>query len=167
MRGRQLHQYTETELYTKMSSQCAMAEYCISDVRQKMRKLGADEGCIDRVTKRLVKEGFIDEARYAIAFVRDKFRYNRWGRVRIAQELRLKGIMQTLIDEALNEISDEDYETALVSLIRKKQPSVKGQNDYEVKVKLMRFAISRGFEMDIVRKVVDVELSVSDGIDDQ
>ncbi len=157
---------TEAEAYNKFSAQCALAEYCRYDIRKKLKRADADESLIDKVLNRLIKEGFIDEARYARAFVRDKFRYNRWGAQRIQHELRMKGIDQSLIDEALEEISDDDSFENLHHVIQKKLPSVKGRNSYEIKMKLMRFAISRGFDMDTVRRVIDAEMSVGDGIDD-
>lgn len=131
-----------------------------------MQRLEVSEELADSVLQHLQKEQFIDEKRYAHAFVRDKFRYNRWGRVRLQQELRMKGVPQLFIDEALEEISeDESYET-LLSLLQKKLPSVKGKNGYEVKMKLMRFAMSRGFNADMARKIVEDELSIGDGVDD-
>ena len=131
-----------------------------------MQRLEVSEELADGVLQHLQKEQFIDEKRYAHAFVRDKFRYNRWGRVRIQQELRMKGVPQLFINEALEEISeDESYET-LLSLLQKKLPSVKGKNGYEIKMKLMRFAMSRGFNADMARKIVEDELSIGDGVDD-
>ena len=131
-----------------------------------MQRLEVSEELADSVLQHLQKEQFIDEKRYAHAFVRDKFRYNRWGRVRIQQELRMKGVPQLFINEALEEISeDESYET-LLSLLQKKLPSVKGKNGYEIKMKLMRFAMSRGFNADMARKIVEDELSIGDGVDD-
>lgn len=149
------HKYTEAELYIKYSALCAQAEYCIFDIRRKMQHLSIDPNCIDRVIQRLLKENFINESRYAHAFVRDKFRYNRWGRVRIALELRARGIDAADIDTALQELDDEDTTATLLSLLQKKLPSVKGNTDCEIKMKLMRFALSRGFEPDLVRKAVE------------
>ena len=158
--------YTEKELLNKYSALCAGAEYCCSDLRKKMMRLGVAADVIEKVLQKLVKERFIDESRYAHAFVRDKFRYNKWGRQRIQQELRLRGIPTLMIEDALQEISTDDSYETLRTLIQKKLPSVKGRNGYEIKMKLMRFAVSRGFDVDMVRRVVDAEVSVPDGIDD-
>jgi regulatory protein len=160
------HIYTEKELYNKYSSLCAGAEYCCFDIRKKMQRLEVSEELADKVLQHLQKEQFIDERRYARAFVRDKFRYNRWGRTRIQQELRMKGVPQLFIDDALEEISEDDSYETLLSLLQKKLPSVKGKNGYEIKMKLMRFAMSRGFDADMARRIVEEELSVGDGIDD-
>lgn len=155
----------EAEAYNKFSAQCAFAEYCSSDIRKKMQRMEMDEDVMERVIRHLTKEGFIDEARYATAFVRDKLHHNRWGRVRIEQELRMRGISQHLIDEAMLEIDEDDARKTLLHLLTKKLPSVKGRNAYEIKAKLMRFAMSRGFDMDLIRSIADEVVSGADGID--
>ena len=154
MMEKKKHIYTEEEAYLKLSALCAMSEQCCHDLMQKMRRWELAEELAERVVARLVKERFIDEERYARAFVRDKFRYNHWGRVRIEQELKRKKIAQRHIDEALEEIDEKDNLKALREMIQKKRPSVKGKNEYEIKGKLIRFALGRGFQMDDIIKVV-------------
>lgn len=147
--------YSEQEAYNKLSALCAMSELCCYDMQRKMRNWEMPEGARERVVEKLLKERFIDEARYAHAFVRDKFRYNHWGKVRIQQELRLRNIAQLLIDDALQEnIPQEDNLSTLKDLIEKKRLTVKGRSQYEVKGKLIRFAVSKGFSIDDVMKVV-------------
>lgn len=147
--------YSEQEAYNKLSALCAMSELCCYDMQRKMRNWEMPKGARERVVEKLLKERFIDEARYAHAFVRDKFRYNHWGKVRIQQELRLRNIAQHLIDDALQEnIPQEDNLSTLKDLIEKKRPTVKGRSQYEVKGKLIRFAVSKGFSIDDVMKVV-------------
>ena len=148
------HTYTEDEAYEKLSALCAMSELCCHDAERKMRRWELSSEVIERVTRRLVKERFIDEERFAHAFVRDKFRYNHWGSVRIEQELRLRKRARQHIDKALCEISTEDNQAALQEMIAKKRPSVKGKSDYEIRAKLIRFALGRGFAMDDIMKVV-------------
>ncbi len=170
---RKKHKYTEQEAYTKLSALCAVAEYCLYDMRKKMKEWSlvkgptfgdgdstlddaekTNEECKERILKRLVEEKFIDENRYAHAFVRDKFRYNKWGKVRITQELRMRCISQKNIDEALEEIDSNDNLDTLRELITKKRLSVKGKSEYEIRCKLIRFALGRGFSMDDAVKVV-------------
>ena len=148
------HKYTEQEAYQRLSALCAMSEYCAHDMMKKMKNWELPEGCEERVVSRLVKEGFIDEGRYAKAFVRDKFRYNHWGRVRIEQELKMRKISQMNREEAIKEIEEGDCLEALKEMIEKKRPSVKGKNEYEIRGKLIRFALGRGFAMEDVMKVV-------------
>lgn len=158
MMEKKKHIYTEEEAYLKLSALCAVSEQCCHDMMQKMRRWELPQELAEKVVARLVKERFIDEERYAKAFVRDKFRYNHWGRVRIELELKKRKIAQRHIAEALEEIDEKDNLEALREMIRKKRPSVKGKNEYEIKGKLIRFALGRGFQMDDVIKVVgDVE----------
>lgn len=154
MMEKKKHIYTEEEAYLKLSALCAMSEQCCHDLMQKMRRWELAEELAERVVARLVKERFIDEERYAKAFVRDKFRYNHWGKVRIEQELKRRQIAQRYINEALEEIEEKDNLEALREMILKKRPSVKGKNEYEIKGKLIRFALGRGFQMDDIIKVV-------------
>ena len=146
--------YTEQEAYTRLSALCAMGERCCYDIHKKMKNWELPEGAEERIVAKLVKEKFIDECRFAHAFVRDKFRYNRWGEIRIQQELRLRQISQKHIDEALEEIESNDNLSTLAEIIRKKRPSVKGKNEYEIRGKLMRFALGRGFSMEDITKVI-------------
>ena len=151
---KQKKKYTKQEAYTRLSALCAMGEHCCHDIQKKMNNWELPEGADVRIIEKLVKEKFIDENRFAHAFVRDKFRYNRWGKIRIQQELRLRQIPQKHIDEALEEIESDDNLSTLKEIIRKKRPSVKGRNEYEIKAKLIRFALGRGFSMDDITKVI-------------
>lgn len=153
------HKYTEQEAYQKLSALCALAEYCCWDMMKKMKNWEfEDNDCKDEIKEhiisKLVSERFIDESRFAKAFVRDKFRYNHWGVVRIQQELKMRHIAQKHIDIAIQEIDDDDNLDTLRDIIQKKKSSVKGKSDYEIKVKLIRFAVGRGFKMDDVIKIV-------------
>lgn len=146
---------SKDEAYLKLSAQCANAEYCEYDLRKKMLRWEMPEGAEDEVIEKLVKERFVDEERFARAFVREKFRFNHWGKIRITQELKIKRISPSVIEDALEEIPQDDNIEALRNIIATKRKSVKGKSDYEIKCKLIRFALSRGFEMDDISKVID------------
>ena len=146
--------YSEKEAYEKLAAVCAVRECCCYDVEKKWKMWEVEEDVRERILNRLVGEKFIDEERFARAFVKDKFRYNHWGKVRIQQELRMRKISQKQIEEALAEIDGEDNLEVLKELIRKKRMSVKGKNEYEIRGKLIRFALGKGFEMEDVVKVV-------------
>lgn len=156
MQQKNKRQYTEQDAYMRLSALCASAEQCTHDVRRKLRLWEVADEVSERILQRLVRERFIDDARYANAFVRDKFRYNRWGRVRIAQELRIRQISQPVIDEALQQIPEDDNLATLRRLIQAKRTTVSGRSDYEVRGKLIRFALSRGFEMDEILQVINL-----------
>lgn len=148
------HLYTEQEAYLKLSALCAMSEQCCYDVMKKMKRWEVADEVAERVVAKLVKEKFIDEERFARAFVRDKFRYNHWGRIRIEQELKMRKIAAKHIEAGLEELKEEDNMDVLRQLLEKKRPSVKGKNEYEIKGKLIRFALGKGFAMDDIMKVV-------------
>ena len=154
---RKQHIYTEQEAYQKLSALCAMSEQCCHDMMRKMSRWQMDQEVAEKVVARLVKEGFINEERYARAFVRDKFRYNHWGEVKIKHELKLKGISQKHIEAGLEELDEDENLNALREIIQKKRPSVKGKSDYEIRCKLIRFAVGRGFDMDDIMKVLQID----------
>lgn len=145
---------SESEAFNKLSALCATAEYCCADIRKKMANWELPDGCEERIIRRLTEERYIDESRYAKAFTRDKFRYNGWGTKRIERELSLKGIAGNLIEEAKAEIDDEENDDMLRKLIKSKQRTVKGKSEYEVKAKLMRYALSKGFTMDSIYRII-------------
>lgn len=147
------HIYSEQEAYIKLSALCASAEYCEYDLRKKARNW--EVSSLDAVISRLRKERFINDERYARAFVRDKFRYNHWGRVRISQELKMRMIDSSIIEEALQEIPEEDNLSTLRRLIDSKRRTVKGKSDYDIRCKLIRFALGRGFQMSDITRVID------------
>jgi len=135
----------ETALKKAMAL-CAGREYCRSDIRQKLSTWSIDATDAEKIISKLVIEKFIDEERYCTAFVRDKFRYNKWGRVKIASALKMKNIPGETINNALGSIDEETYMDALKEMIATQRRKVKAKNQYELKGKLLRFGLSRGFE---------------------
>ncbi len=149
---------SENDAMIRLTAKCAVSEYCRADIRKMMSRWELPEGVADKIIKRLQNERYIDEQRYAHAFVRDKFRYNHWGWIRIEQELRRRNIPQEYIDEAKEEISDDDNLEALRKIIDSKRPTVKGKNEYEVNAKLFRFALSRGFSYSAINQVLHTDI---------
>lgn len=144
------HKWSEKELLRKAAAYCSQAEHCTAEVSGKLQQWEATSEQVGLVLAVLESEGYLNDLRYAEAFVRDKFRYNKWGRIKIARALREKGIGQDLIDEALQQLALEDYEGVLQALLKAKQRTVKGKTVYEEKQKLIRFALGRGFEMQAI-----------------
>lgn len=139
-------------LYARLASACARREHCRQDVFRKLSAADLPEDEADAVVSRLEKEGFLDEGRYARAFVHDKTLYDRWGRQKTRQALKLRGVPQAEIDAALDEIDEEEYECGLRELLAAKARSVKAKNDYERRQKLLRFAAGRGFELHLASR---------------
>lgn len=143
---------TEEETFYKLSALCASSEHCLHEMSEKMRRWGTPYDEQQRILERLVGEKFIDEERYSRAFVADKLNYNKWGRMKIRQALAMKRIPDETAEAALNEIDDEEYIAILKPLIKAKRKSVKAASDYELNGKLIRFAMGRGFTMDVIRE---------------
>ena len=125
---------------------------------------GVDFDTSERVVARLVSERFVDDERYCRFFVRDKIRFDRWGRRKIEQALYAKGVCQDISAAVLDEVDDEEWTEALRPLLDSKRRTVKGATDYERNGKLIRFAMSRGFGMDTIRRCMDVNDDVEEDV---
>ena len=148
---------TEQEAYLQLAALCAQAEHCEQEMRDKMKRWEIDKAVQDRVLQRLIKERYIDNERYARAFVKDKIRYNKWGRRKVQQALWMKRIDQDIQQRVLDEIDEKEYLDVLRPLLKQKRKSIKADSDYELNQKLVRFALSRGFTFDIIRQCIDVD----------
>lgn len=141
---------TEITILQKMAAFCSVKEYCIRDIRQKIKAADLSDDACERILKRLCVEKFIDEERYTRAFVKDKLRFSKWGRIKIKYELRGKEIPASLIEQVLNEIDETAYKTLLKDILIQKKKSTKGKNKQDVFAKLYRFAAGRGFESPLI-----------------
>lgn len=139
---------TETDAYNKLTAYCAAAERCRADVTEKMTRWGIAYDATRAIADRLVNEGYIDEERYTQAFVRDKYRLDKWGKAKIIQALQLKKMAPTFYLPIVNATIDRDeYIDILRTLLASKAKSVHADDPHERREKLIRFALSRGFEM--------------------
>lgn len=148
---------TEQDAYLQLAALCAQAEHCQQEMRDKLKRWGVSADAQDRIVARLVEERFIDDERYARAFVKDKIRYNKWGRRKVQQSLWLKHIDADIQERVLDDVDDSEYLAVLRPLLKQKVKSVKASNDYERTQKLVRFALSRGFTFDLIRQCLDVD----------
>ena len=110
------------------------------------------------VIRSLNEQKFIDDRRYAEAYVKDKLRFNKWGRIKITYMLRTQGVDETVVREALAEIDELEYEQILADELQKKVKANFSGNAFEMKAKLFRFAASRGFESDVINSVLQNKL---------
>ena len=143
-----MKEVTEQGAFLQLAQLCARSEHCQHDMLEKMRRWEMSEEAQARVMARLVSERYVDDERYAHAFVRDKYRFSQWGTTEIRHALRLKNIPSECYADAIEEIDSEEYLSALTDLLRRKLRSVKAANDYERNGKLIRFAASHGYGMD-------------------
>ena len=153
---------SEKEAYLTLAALCAQAEHCQWEMLEKMRRWEVPEEAQARVMQRLVKERYVDDERYAQAFVKDKIRYNKWGRRKVDQALWQKHIDEDIRKHVLDEVDDDEYLKVLRPLLKQKRKSTKANSDYELNQKLMRFALGRGFTFDIIRQCIDVEEELED-----
>ena len=149
---------SERDLLIKAQNYCSVAEHCVAEVRDKLYQWGATAEVRDRVIDSLLDKGFIDESRYAAAFVHDKVAFQGWGREKIRMMLIMKHISAAVIDQALATIDEEEYNRQLSRLIEQKQQELfnsKLTNEtatlnsklstLNYKAKLVRFLAQRGF----------------------
>ncbi len=134
---------------------CSRAEHSIGDARRLMSRWGIEQADQQSIIERLIADKFIDDKRYATAFVRDKQRFNGWGERKIAAELARKGVERTIIEDELSKLNEEDIDEQLYSILTTKLRSVKYQTTRQLRDKLMRFALSRGYTMDQCFRAVD------------
>lgn len=147
---------TEEEAFLQLAALCANAEHCQYEMLEKMKRWELSDEAQARVMARLIEERYVDDRRYARAFVKDKIRYNKWGHRKVQQGLWMKRIDKEIQDEVLDDIDEKEYLDVLKPLLKQKRKSIKANSDYELNQKLVRFAYGRGFTFEIIRQCLDV-----------
>ena len=138
---------------------CSKSELCQYDISEKLKKWQVSPSEIQKILHHLVKEHFIDDQRYALAFVKDKFRFNRWGKQKIVYQLRQKKIDQALIQQALDEIPEKEYLQLIADEAEKKLKTIHSPNEFERKNKTARYLLAKGFESNLVFKILNHEVT--------
>ena len=134
---------------------CARAERSSGDAMRLMATWMVPEGDRQGVLQRLIKDRFIDDSRYAEAFVREKSNLSAWGEYKIRATLRRKGIADEIINSALQQMPTEQNIERLTERLKRKMRTIKYDTTYQLKTKLIRHALSLGFSMDDVLKCVE------------
>lgn len=137
---------TPAQAMNRAAALCARSEQAPADIREKLAKWGVNSSDAHQILDQLSGQGFLDEERYARAFVKDRFAFNGWGKIKISHQLKLKGIPSETIDAAMTAIDDEQYRERLVELLLNKWRTVKDREPRAAWAAMMRFAASRGFE---------------------
>ena len=132
--------------YLKATTICSRGETCSFDIQEKLKKWELSEEDTTAVINLLIKEKYLDDERFARAYVKDKFRFNHWGRQKIAFMLHSKNISRDIQEAAFEEIDEEAYSDQLVKLLKDKEKTIKAKDKLDKRNKLMRFAMGRGFE---------------------
>ena len=159
-----MKEVTEQGAYLQLAQLCARSEHCQHELTEKMRRWDMSDEAQARVMARLVGDRYVDDERYARAFVRDKIRYNKWGRRKVEQGLWAKHIDDDIRERVLGEVGDDEYLSVLRPLLQQKRRSVKADSDYELNQKLVKFALSRGFTYDIIRQCISGDI---DDVDEE
>jgi regulatory protein len=147
-------EYTLEELLHKAASYCSISEHCVSEVEEKLNAWCIECDDKAKIINRLIDEDFINEKRYCVYFVKDKFRFNKWGKIKISYALKQKGLSNELINMALETIDEGEYDEMLAALLKTKLAVLKYEFEYEKQGKLFRFAQSRGFENNVIERVL-------------
>ena len=146
---------TEQQALLKLTTLCTQAEHCSQEMLDKMKKWQLSEEAIARNMEFLSQKKFVDDERFARFFINDKIKYNKWGRRKVEQALWMKHIPKDISDPIFEEIEDELYMETLLPVMKSKYKTIRAKNDYERSMKLIRFAMGRGFSLDLIRKCID------------
>lgn len=153
---------TEKEALLRLSALCSQAEHCTYEMTEKMRRWELSDEEQARVMERLVSERYVDDERYARVFALDKIRYNKWGRRKVEQALWLKHIDRDIQQRVLDGIGEEEYLNVLRPLLESKRRSIRAAGAYERDMKLLRFALGRGFSIEEVKAVCEDRFADTD-----
>ena len=136
----------------RLMAMCSRKEISEGDVHKKLTQWGVDIEKHEEILTTLRTHNFIDDLRFAQAFANDKAKFNKWGPKKIEHELASHRIPKTIIDSVINSLETND--STLISLLQKKATTVKAKGNQDLRNKLVRFGLSRGFDLDIVLKVI-------------
>lgn len=148
-------QYTPGEALQKIASFCSYQERTQKEVEQKLKSYGLDEDEAGEIIIRLSREKLLDEERFAKAYVSGHYRQKKWGRRRIVQELKQKGISEYCIKSGLKEIDGDEYYQNLLDVLEKKDRQEKEKNPRVRRQKISVFLTSKGYEQDLIKIALD------------
>jgi regulatory protein len=148
-------QLTKEQALQKLKHYCAYQERCHSEVKEKVYNLGVWKKDHDEIIATLIEENYLNEERFAIAFAGGRFRMKQWGRVKIKYELKQKQVSEYSIKKALKQIDESAYLKTLNKLAKHKYASLKKEQPFIRNKKTMDYLMGKGFEMELVRDVVE------------
>lgn len=148
---------TEQQVLFSLTALCSQSEHCSQEMLDKMEKWQLPEEAQARVMAYLIKEKYVDDSRYTRFFINDKIKYNKWGRRKIEQSLWLKHIGKEISDPIFDDIEDETYLEILRPMINQKRKTIKAKTEYERNMKLIKYALGRGFDTRLIYQCVNEE----------
>jgi len=140
------------EVYTKMAQLCSRSEQCSADIRKKMIAYEIKDELVEEIIEKLKAEKFLDDERYVKAYVSDKFRLNKWGKIKMRYYLKAKGLSNNVIEKGFLEIKEEQYIKVLISTLKEKAKTIKSGDKFDKMGQIIRFAQSRGFEPEMIHR---------------
>jgi regulatory protein len=144
------------QAYSKMAQLCSRSEQCSADIRRKMTVYDLVDEVVEEIIAKLKEEKFLSDERFVKAYVSDKFRFNKWGKLKMRHSLRMKGLPEKIIHDALNEIDEEKYKTVLLKTMKDKAKTIKKKTNFEKMGQVIRFAQSRGFEPELIHRYINI-----------
>ncbi len=145
---------TESNALNRLMELCSRSEKSSYDIRKKLKEWGLEDK-IDAILKKLVKEKFIDNSRFALAFAHDKILINKWGKIKVEYLLKKQQIQRADIAHAFGAINDNEYREMIFMEMQKKKVSLKDSSCMLIKSKLYAFGVQRGYEPDLIRAFVE------------
>lgn len=145
---------TYEQALSRAASLCSGSEHCSSEIHKKLLLWGLTPTQAEEIILYLINEKYIDNIRFCRAYCLDKFRYNHWGRIKIGQMLRMLEMKNEDINEGLESINEEDYKEVLLHILTQKNRQLKDSDPYIRKGKLIRHALSKGFESYLITEVL-------------
>jgi len=150
-----MKQISVKEALVRLETLCARSEQSTGEAREKLRRWGITSDDADKIIDSLVNRRYIDDARFARAFVRDKIRFSKWGRIKVAQKLREKRVGAEHIAAAFDEFDPDEYMKVLAEVLDgrlRRNPVLIA--DYEGRTALYRFLLTRGFESSLAAAAI-------------
>lgn len=153
---KQIDKITNPEIaLIKMQSWCAYQERCQQETRDKLYGFGLWPEVVENIISSLIESNFLNEERFAMQFVHGKHAIKKWGRIKIKIELKQKRVSDYCIKKAMAQIDDTEYLTTLRKLIETKQRLTNEKNPIKLKLKVLNYALSKGYERDLVFDVLN------------
>lgn len=144
---------------SKAMFMCSRQEKCCFDIRKKLRDWEISSDDQNQIIQTLIDEKFINEERYTNFYVRDKFRFNRWGRIKISHYLKQKQIPEHIIFDAIEQLDESEYSQNLHDILISKIKTIRDEEPHQLRTKLYRFAQGRGFESQLSLQLIDKLIS--------
>ena len=142
------------EAISKAQQYCSLQERCVIDIQKKLKQWGVKGVDMDDIIEQLINDNFLNEERFVDTFVISKFDLNKWGKIKIRYELVLRKIPEMLIQSGLDKIDEQEYHSVLKKIILKKKAEIKETDIYKAKKKVATFAISKGYEPELVWNII-------------